>query len=203
MSKVIFISGPHGSGKTTLLEKLKEKYGFIEKEKYQIDFLKEYPSIPYMNMFERCSLRLYHRFYVGEITMEIAATEEKIFLVDRGIYDSLAYSNVEYLVNEIDDEQYELLMQMGNNCLEMLKPNTIILNPPVETIVNRLDCRRASGICHERDVLCAREDTLDYVSKLHEEFEKYKFDKNVLYITDNDNEAEKEIIKWINSLEEK
>ena len=61
--------------------------------------------------------------------------------------------------------------------------------------------RRQAGTRPEREVLCAREDTPDYITKLHSEFEKYKFGKNILYITDNDIKAEKNIIRWIDTFE--
>lgn len=201
MSKVIFISGPHGSGKTTLIKNLTSKYLFIEKNNFEIDFLKEYPSMPNMNMFERCLLRLYHRFYVGEMILKKYNSTDKVIMIDRGIHDSMAYSKVEYMLNEMDNMHYELLCKIAKECLDILNPYTIILNPEVNTINERLKKRKQAGTRPEREVLCAREDTPDYITKLHSEFEKYKFGKNILYITDNDIKAEKNIIRWIDTFE--
>lgn len=200
MYKTIFLSGPHGSGKTSFINTLIEKYPKFKKNNFEIDFLKEYPSMPNMNMFERCLLRLYHRFYTAELTEKISKDTDSIILVDRGIHDSLAYSNVEYGLGEMDAAHHNLLIQIGNTCVDMLKPYTIILNPPVDVIMDRLHKRKLEGTRPEREILCAREDTQEYVERIHNEFEKFKNEKNVLYLTDNDLTAEALVTEWLKSL---
>lgn len=200
MNKVIYISGPHGSGKTTLIKNLISKYSFVEKNSFEIDFLQEYPSMPTMNMFERCLLRLYHRFYVGELNLKKAHSTDRVILIDRGIYDSLSYSNVEFALGEMDENHHDLLIEIAKECLDILDPYTIVLNPQVDIINDRLKKRKLEGTRPERESLCAREDTLDYITKLHSEFEKYRSYKNTFYITNNGLEEERAVIQWINSI---
>jgi len=87
MKQVIFFSGPHGSGKTTLIEKLISRHDKFQENKYDIDFLKDYPSIKSMNNFERCLIRLYHRYYVQNYSWkEVEKNKDsKITVVSRSI----------------------------------------------------------------------------------------------------------------------
>lgn len=62
---VVFISGPHGCGKTAFMEALLEKSEVYIKDSF-LDFVNDLPAISHMSIFEKCLLRLYHRFYTAQ-----------------------------------------------------------------------------------------------------------------------------------------
>lgn len=197
----IFISGPHGSGKTTLLNKLINGSDCFENLDFQIDFLKEFETIANQTIFEKCLTRLYHRFYTGELAIqyckEHAASDKKFLLVDRSIYDSYAYVEVERQLGKLNDYQYNTLVEICKNSLKMINPRTIILNPKGEVTMERLDIRRQSGVRSQRDILCKREDNIDYVSRISTAFKEYAKTENVLEIYDNDDDTILKIKDWL------
>lgn len=173
--KPIFIAGPHGSGKTTLISKLIVKSDRFIKDDYEIDFSNDMETLSSMTIFEKCLIRLYHRFYTAELAIKkcgMSKENDKILVVDRSIYDSLVYIEVEYKLGELSDEQYHKLREIVDNSLAMIEPYTVVLNPNPEEIVRRLEIRRATGTRKKRDQMCAREDNVDYVGKMNDEFIK-------------------------------
>lgn len=74
----------------------------------------------------------------------------------------------------------------------------LVLNPNPEEIVRRLEIRRATGTRKKRDQMCAREDNVDYVGKMNDEFIKIYSNKNVININNNEDEDIKKINDWIN-----
>lgn len=256
---VVFISGPHGCGKTAFMEALLEKSEVYIKDSFFLDFVNDLPAISHMSIFEKCLLRLYHRFYTAQqanlkckknndnkillvdrsiydsivyntvehdmetlssmtifekclirlyhrfYTAELAIKKcgmskenDKILVVDRSIYDSLVYIEVEYKLGELSDEQYHKLREIVDNSLAMIEPYTVVLNPNPEEIVRRLEIRRATGTRKKRDQMCAREDNVDYVGKMNDEFIKIYSNKNVININNNEDEDIKKINDWIN-----
>lgn len=196
MGHPVYISGPHGSGKTTLIEKLLKADLSLCESSFEIDFLKEFPTISYMTPYERCVLRTYHRLFVGEYNTRKEGND--IILVSRGIYDSIAYGATEYALGEMTKEEYGVLQKI--NALGIARrPLTIILNPPVDIILERLTERRKKGTRKERDIMCAREDTYEYVKLVHDELEKYKDNADVLYILDNDKDNIEKVLEWIHT----
>lgn len=87
---------------------------------------------------------------------------------------------------------------MGILYLAMIEPYTVVLNPNPEEIVRRLEIRRATGTRKKRDQMCAREDNVDYVGKMNDEFIKIYSNKNVININNNEDEDIKKINDWIN-----
>lgn len=197
--KVIFISGPHGSGKTTLISKLIKNSDKFIKDDFEIDFSNEMESLSIMTIFEKCLIRLYHRFYIAERAIEKCRNSKcnKILIVDRSIYDSLVYIEVEYLLGELTKEQYKKLREITDSALEMIKPYTIILNPDPNEVVNRLNNRRIMGTRNKRDMLCYREDNIDYVKMMSIEFSKKYSNENMIHISDNEIDEIEAICKWI------
>lgn len=63
---VVFISGPRGCGKTAFMEALLEKSEVYIKDSFFLDFVNDLPAISHMSIFEKCLLRLYHRFYTAQ-----------------------------------------------------------------------------------------------------------------------------------------
>lgn len=199
--KPIFIAEPHGSGKTTLISKLIVKSDRFIKDDYEIDFSNDMETLSSMTIFEKCLIRLYHRFYTAELAIKkcgMSKENDKILVVDRSIYDSLVYIEVEYKLGELSDEQYHKLREIVDNSLAMIEPYTVVLNPNPEEIVRRLEIRRATGTRKKRDQMCAREDNVDYVGKMNDEFIKIYSNKNVININNNEDEDIKKINDWIN-----
>lgn len=157
--KPIFIAGPHGSGKTTLISKLIVKSDRFIKDDYEIDFSNDMETLSSMTIFEKCLIRLYHRFYTAELAIKkcgMSKENDKILVVDRSIYDSLVYIEVEYKLGELSDEQYHKLREIVDNSLAMIEPYTVVLNPNPEEIVRRLEIRRATGTRKKRSDVCSR-----------------------------------------------
>lgn len=73
--------------------------------------------------------------------------------MDRSIYDSLVYIEVEYKLGELSDEQYHKLREIVDNSLAMIEPYTVVLNPNPEEIVRRLEIRRATGT-RKKEIRC-------------------------------------------------
>ena len=169
------------------------------KDDFTIDFTHEMETLPEMTIFEKCLVRLYHRFYTAEraIAKSENNTEDKVLVVDRSIYDSLVYIEVEHKLGELTDEQYDKLMNIVNNGIEMIKPYTVVLNPYPEEVVRRLDIRHKQGTRKKRDELCAREDNVEYVGLMTEVFKKISHDENIFCIHNNEDEDIKEIYQWV------
>lgn len=195
----IFIAGPHGSGKTTLIKTLSEKSKKFIVDDFKIDFSNEMETLSVMTIFEKCLIRLYHRFYTAQLALQKCNDnkEEKFLLIDRSIYDSLVYINVEYQLGELNEEQYIKLKEIGKNGIRMIEPYTVILNPNPKEIISRLSKRREMGIRKKRDILCKREDNIHYIEMMNSEFVKIYGNKNVIHVHDNKDEDIELIYKWI------
>lgn len=198
--KPIFIAGPHGSGKTTLISNLVSNSDKFIKDDFQIDFSNDMETLPTMTIFEKCLIRLYHRFYTAEFAIKkcmMSDDDEKVLIIDRSIYDSLVYIEVEYELGELTKEQYLKLREIVDNSLDMIKPYTVVLNPNPNEIVNRLNKRRTEGTRKKRDQMCAREDNVDYIGKMNDKFVKIYRNQNVMHIENNEAKDIETINKWI------
>ena len=186
----MFISGPHGSGKTTLLNKMLNKNDkLFTKNNFEIDFVKEFPSIKSLSHFERSLIRLFYRKfrtdYANSITKNIY---NKIILTDRSVYDSIAYINVYKKLDFILKG-----LAVGN-------PNVIILNPPCEVIKSRLNQRKIKGKRGMRDAMFKHEDTDLFIHLLHNAFKRFKHKPDIIYIEDNSDEEIGKILSQIKSV---
>lgn len=197
--KPIFISGPHGCGKTALINNLlmyKDKFVFDD---YSIDFRNDLTTISAMTTYEECLFRLYHRFYTAKQAFLKCSkiTDVKIMIVDRSIYDSIVYNKVEYDLGRITKIQYSMLAEISENSLKILKPYTVILNPKPELIVDYLKKRRESKERKDRDKLCAREDTLEYIRMMNTEYTNFYSKENILSINNNGNDGINKVCEWV------
>lgn len=206
----IYISGPHGSGKTTLINNLLNNNSLFTENDFDINFFHDFPSMEVMNAFERCLVRLYHRIYTAIYTKDQCKIEnessnsiQKVLLVSRSIYDSVAYSQTEFLLSQMTNKEHDILKSIETNALNIVKPYTIILNPPVDVILSHLAKRKKYNERADRELLCSREDTYQYVKLVHDAFVQFKNNQNVLYITDNDDLSIKIILEWIENLFDK
>lgn len=196
---IISFSGPHGSGKTTLINRmlLSEKPDAFINNEFEIDFIKEFPSFSELSNFERSLIRLYHRYYVFQRNLTLKNQDDhKIILISRGIYDSIAYIETYYRLGIILQHEYDILHNVYSNIQYM--PKTIILIPPVEVIMKRLGKRRNEKVRVKRDRIFSHEDTIEFVTMMHDIFEKFRDDVNVFYAVDNEDDDIKKIVAWIN-----
>lgn len=121
---VVFISGPHGCGKTAFMEALLEKSEVYIKDSFFLDFVNDLPAISHMSIFEKCLLRLYHRFYTAQqANLKCKKNNDnKILLVDRSIYDSIVYNTVEHNMGTLTEFQYNFLSNIEQKALEIVNP---------------------------------------------------------------------------------
>lgn len=194
----IFLSGPHGGGKTTLINKLKESNLFIEND-FDIDFTIDFPSIASLSHFERSLVRIYHRFYLNNYAEKLVVQNpEKIVLTNRTVYDSESYINVYNSLGWITPHQFEKLNHVLQNF--SIQPYAIVLNPPFETILQRLQSRRDQAIRTNRDKIFQNEDSDEFLLHLRDYFEKFKNNEQVLYLEDNSDAEIAKIINWVQTL---
>ncbi len=194
MKNLLFCSGPHGSGKTTLISNLIQENVFLLENDFDINFLENFNTIKLMSDFERCLLRLYHRIYVQNYATS-NIKKNKTIVVSRSVYDSFAYVETYYQLGKISEKEYRIINKIKDNYSDF--PKTIILNPPVETIMERLKKRFENNERPERKEIFNAEDSLEFVSLLHDNFSKYKKYSNILYIENNEYEDRLRIKKWI------
>ena len=200
MFNPIFISGPHGGGKTTLINNLQQSCSdlFIEND-FDIDLFLRFPNFKNLNSFEKCLIKLYHRYIQYEyIIHQPTQTAGKTTLVSRSIYDAIAYIETYKELNIISNDDYSFLASVYKNI--KVCPYVIILNPDVDVIAHRLKKRRLTREREERDTVFAYEDTLEFLEIMHRNFYEMKKYNNVKYITDNDKKSMKEIIDWVTSM---
>ncbi len=193
----IFVSGPHGAGKTTLTQRLlnNHKNMFMENS-FDIDFVKEFPSIKFLTDFERSLLRLYHRIFRTYYAYTLAKKHpRKIILTNRSVYDSEAYIKAYTKRKLISDDEFNRLSLIIKNC--SFTSYTIIMNPRFNIIKERLQNRKKKGMRKKRDALFKHEDLDDFVQLLHKSFKKFQYHPNILYIEDNSNKEIEKIIRWI------
>ena len=117
---------------------------------------------------------------------------EKNILVSRSVYDSFAYADTYYQLRKISEEKYNIINSIRKSLPNL--PKTVILNPDVEIIMERLEKRRMNKERPERDATFRREDQFDFVKMLHANFKKYK---NVLYIKNNEQVEIDKVMEWI------
>ena len=125
--------------------------------------------------------------------------DNKIFLVDRSIYDSIVYNTVEHNMGTLTEFQYNFLSNIEQKALEIVNPYTVILNPDSKKVVNYLEQRAKRGGREKRNRLCRREDTLEYISMMHDEYSKIAC-TNVLYLEGGLEENVKETNEWIRKM---
>ncbi len=196
MKSVIFVSGPHGSGKSTLIESLTERFDFIDKNTFDINFIKEFPNFASLTNFERCLLRLYHREHIARFLTEHHSSKlKRVLLVDRGIYDSEAYIYANLKMGWITRSQYDILTELYNQI--HICPDALILNPDPQEILHRLNNRIQTGNRRDRDRIFQSEDTELFINYLHEGFSQYQGRKYVLYLEDNGKSEINIFLEWI------
>lgn len=196
MNQPIFLSGPHGGGKSTLLDQLKKQMPalFLEND-FDIDFTVDFPSITSLSHFERSLIRLYHRFFIAHYANSLAEKhQDKFILTNRTIYDSESYINVYRKLNWISEAEFQKLDFIIKNF--SMRPSAILLNPPLSIIKERLEKRRVEATRTNRDTIFESEDSDVFLENLHDYFEKFKSDKNILYIEDNGEAEIKKIVNW-------
>lgn len=198
---VLYISGPHGGGKSTLIQKLKNASHLFFENDFDIDFTIDFPSIAALSHFERSLMRVYHRFFIAYRARLLAQSlHDKVIITNRSVYDSEAYTGVYKTLSWIQESEFQKL----NNVLCCFpREDTVILNPPAETIKNRLQKRAREATRINRDRIFEREDTNIFIECIRAYFEKFQNEQNVLYIEDNGEKEIQKIIEWVRKGREK
>ncbi len=193
MNNLFFISGPHGGGKTTLLDKLS-----LADSRILIPELETTTPKFHTDPLERMILKICQRPIENYETLEIAEKNpDKIIIGNRCIYDAevytKAYFNIKWI---IEKDKYDL--ETLNKTIYLAfperirSPKAIILNPPFETVKQRLENR---WLKKEKKW---NEDNLDYLKAACEEYRKYKNNPNVIYIENNSDADVENVLKWLN-----
>ncbi len=195
----IFLSGPHGGGKTTLINKLKENSNLFLENDFDIDFTLDFPSISSLSHFERSLVRIYHRFYLNNYADKLSKLNpDKAILTNRTVYDSESYINVYNQLEWVTGNQFQKLNHVLQNFVPA--PYAIILNPPFQTILDRLQIRRDQATRTNRDKVFENEDSDSFLKHLRDYFEGFKNNNKILYIEDNSDKEIAQIIDWVKSL---
>jgi len=199
MTPPIFVSGPHGCGKTTLLEKLFARYDLFLENDFDIDFVTDFPHITVLTDFEKCLLRLYHRNYLTDYARLLARRHnQRVILTSRGVYDSEAYTRTYRDVGWINAEEYATLdFVLGNLGY---RPYTIVVNPPVDVVWERLSRRRAAGVRKARDAAFKSEDTIAFLAIMSAHYKSMNNRPHVLYLEDNSDTDIEHIMVWLMTL---
>lgn len=195
----LFLSGPHGGGKTTLTKALLAQSPIFVENDFDIDFTTDFPSLSSLSHFERCLMRLYHRFFITNYARTQSLEHpERCIITNRSVYDSEAYINVYRDLGWISEAQFQkldLVLQSFNP-----RPATVILNPPDEVIKQRLQGRRSTATRVNRDTIFANEDSDEFIERLHAYFATYKNEEHILYLENNDQDEQVQVSKWVNNL---
>ncbi|MFI0938580.1 AAA family ATPase [Streptomyces sp. NPDC021020] len=195
----IYVSGPHGGGKTTLIERLVRDRPDFSALSFDIDFLRDFTSFKGLQHWERCLVRLYHRSYLTTLADSRATADPGThLLVSRGIRDSEAYIRAYTKLGWITPEQFRDLDFVLRNQAHPVP--TVLLVPPLDTVVTRLRGRTRAGVREERDRVFRHEDTDEFTRLLWEEFAAMEGRDDVLVLRDNDPGAIEQIRGWASTL---
>src|SRR3989344_9338486 len=185
---IIPISGPHGSGKTTLMQKLAEASNQI------IIYPEDRLNLPKIedNYYERTKSKLL-RYHFEELDQKRDYQPDKILLVSRCPYDSIAYSAAYQKLGWISSGQLENIMSIVDLIFTKLPENIIIINPSLEILQKQLENRWKNGGKK------FKEDDFEYLAAVRQEFELLgKDNRNFLYLTDEPLEEKIEKAKkWL------
>ena len=204
MNETVFISGPYDSSRRKLIEYLLNNKRSINEYCPDIDFCNAFPSLQYMNVFEKYLLLLYHKIYVG-FSAEKYNYENytnNIMIVNESVYDVLAHIKVEYTLGNMSVKSYNILHQIGKNGISM-NPYTIIINPPVNTILSKLNINKVKGKSVDEKLYCSGDNSCEYIKRAHSFFEEFKNNENIFYLTDIKEEDLKNTLNWLNSITKK
>lgn len=192
-----FVSGPHGCGKTTLIEKLISHDSRFAELPFEIDFLKSFANFKNLGHWERCLVRLYHRSYLTALAHQLPG--DQIYAVSRGIRDSEAYIRAYACLGWISPEETKMLSWILEN--PTAPTPTVLLLPPLETVLSRLYGRREQGVRRERDAIFNHEDGEEFTAELWRQFAAMAQREDVLVLEDNEDDDIQKLMEWLKGIE--
>ena len=191
---IIYFSGPHGAGKSSLIS------GVCE---YSPDFIAYLDRLKFCHMEEP---RIRHKSKIAKLYQEYCDQQNfkkenpgKIILGDRCMYDSMVYGRVYERLGYLTKQENKLHEEITLKWFDEKPEHLIVLNPPLECLVDHLRKRWESGKkkWHEED--------MKYLNIAREEFEKlpeYFAGRNILYI-DEDLPIGQEVNRVVDWIKEK
>lgn len=136
MKKTIFFSGTHGVGKTTTIKAIVKKSGI------QIfnDIADDHRNPCEKDIFHRQAWRI-GKYFSDAIHLEDLETHsDKYILVDRCVYDWLAYTHTFQKQNWLSKEEFRKLQNYYESLFDenLLPKNVIWFDPPYEWSKDRI-----------------------------------------------------------------
>lgn len=196
MYPLLFISGPHGGGKTTLIQRLVQPGSIFLENDFDIDFTTDFPKIASLSSFERSLVRLYHRYYVLlHARNQRAEHPDKCIVTNRTVYDSEAYIHVYHDLQWISEGEYQKLSVILQSFQP--RPEAVVLNPPLDVILQRLAKRNMAATRTLRDRIFVKEDQETFLVRLHAYFQRFQGDRKVLYLEENSPADIARVIAWV------
>jgi thymidylate kinase len=178
MAQTIYFSGPHGSGKSSFIEAV---------ARARPDTFALYPD---RLVFAKCddpairNRSKYIKYYHEMLDQERFAQENpgKIILGDRCLYDGIVYGRAFTRLGFATTQDQERNEQVGRLLFDKYPDNLVVLNPPLEAIVKRLEERwKTKEKKWREENLSYLEEAHKGYGKIHEIFEG----KNLLVINEN------------------
>ncbi len=162
--KIIYVSGPHGAGKSTLIQKLLGLYPQI----YQPPPI-EFAIKSDEKAYERAMLRaVKYKLELENYKQALESSENMTsFIVDRCIYDTLAYTGAYAKLGWISQKQKSEIFDLAMHLFEKVgfPINTLFICPSLERIQQQLHLR------WQTQSIKWREDDFIYLAALTESYD--------------------------------
>jgi thymidylate kinase len=178
VNNTIYFSGPHGAGKSSFIEAITKAHpGRFALYPDRLNFVKvEEPITRNRSKY----VKYYHEWLdQGKFAEE---NPGKTVLGDRCLYDGIVYGRAFTRLGFITLQDQERNEQIGRLLFDKYPDNLVVLNPPLDVIVERLKNR------WETKPKKWREENLEYLAEAHKGFSQIQaiFEgKHLLVINEN------------------
>lgn len=193
---ILYFSGPHGAGKSSLIKGVCSSNPDFLLYPDRLEFAKmEEPRLRHKSKITK-----YFQEYCDQLNFE-KENPGKIIIGDRCMYDSYAYGRAFVKLGWLSKEDNALHEYLTEKWFENdIKPqHLVVLNPPLESIVERLRKR------WEKKAKKWREEDFQYLKAAHEQYKELPnlfTGKNLLYLN-KDTTIEDEVNQTLEWVDEK